>query len=838
MGPEADVAPGDAGTAHPALARFLVGPPVEARLLLVQAPRGLGAGWFATGWIAAGPPARQAMPSVQPVSLPRPEPSRQPRPTASRARVLDGAWAARDPGAFIDHLSILLESPGAGRVAVVGGPDLPTGSLAGAFPARLAGPEDLVLTVAEIRRHAAGWALQRGTDHRSPASGRWPDGRPLNGRSVPPLSPEAIHAATGGWMEAVRILCADPLATGTARKAILSPLLQWVAMENQDGLIAETAFLPEFTEEILAAFPSHRSDPVPTLERLRQLGLVVRTPHGKWFMPTLIQHVLQESVRQSRGQRVRGLTAAAVDALAAVGRIEAAVEAALRGRAWDRATDLLLEHWADLYYTDGPALARLAAGLPRLVIGGVDATAVVSQLLTTIVDERGEMRLPAVNPDYAHDETGQQLRTATTRLYRNPDHRALTLGLIEVGYLRTAGHFIQSAHAAERLRRALAAALATHRIRPLLAGATELQAGISLHLADRLQDARVAYEQAHFWAERAGAHALRAGTHALRADAAAKLALVSAHLWDTDQTRRWIVQAEGPLAQGGWGASTAERTLDLARAHVAFAELDRDAVRTILRRLPAEPDQDEFWAPHAFLLALWWGHRGQALQAEQRIFDWRQSRPHSHHAPLAERLLSEALHAVRLGTGHAGVVPGWEHSELLANLEALRCLHAGDVNGALRALRLPQRTTPRHRNVAMMIDVLARTGATPDNVEETVLDQLAAIHGHGGELNDLAGFHALGWTPIFLRLGMIDDIGAVRLQAHARPLSGPGEPPSLTPRERQVLHLLREGKTRRQMAAATFRSENTIKGQLRSLYAKLGASTARQALDQARHYGL
>jgi DNA-binding NarL/FixJ family response regulator len=50
--------------------------------------------------------------------------------------------------------------------------------------------------------------------------------------------------------------------------------------------------------------------------------------------------------------------------------------------------------------------------------------------------------------------------------------------------------------------------------------------------------------------------------------------------------------------------------------------------------------------------------------------------------------------------------------------------------------------------------------------------------------------------------------------------------------------MLREGMTRKQMATSTFRSENTIKGQLRSLYGKLGASTSEEALEAARHYGL
>ncbi|SLM99976.1 response regulator transcription factor [Brevibacterium yomogidense] len=65
-----------------------------------------------------------------------------------------------------------------------------------------------------------------------------------------------------------------------------------------------------------------------------------------------------------------------------------------------------------------------------------------------------------------------------------------------------------------------------------------------------------------------------------------------------------------------------------------------------------------------------------------------------------------------------------------------------------------------------------------------------------------------------------------------------GARPALTPRELEVLDGLRQGLTRRQIAERQFRSENTVRSQVRSLYQKLGAGTLDEALETARRWGL
>jgi DNA-binding CsgD family transcriptional regulator len=60
----------------------------------------------------------------------------------------------------------------------------------------------------------------------------------------------------------------------------------------------------------------------------------------------------------------------------------------------------------------------------------------------------------------------------------------------------------------------------------------------------------------------------------------------------------------------------------------------------------------------------------------------------------------------------------------------------------------------------------------------------------------------------------------------------------LSPRERQVLGLLAEGHSNKQLARTLSLSENTIKTHLANVYAKLGAGGRTEALAIARRRGL
>ncbi len=825
----------DPGASHPALNRFLGMPSGEERLLIVRAPMGTGAPWLAAGWVAADGSIRE-WPGGGP------EPRGELYGPAVRGRIFSWEQSGGEVQAFIDRVGALLDDPDGGRVAVVGGHEVPVGALAAAFPTRLAGPGDVLLTVEEIEAYAAREqsghqvSQQVGRQVRGPVRGQAVAQlaqHVTNGHSLRPLTPIQVHVRTGGWLRAVRILLNDPLGHHSAKLAVMSSLMRWLSAREDGDVVETAAFLPEFTEEILAAFRTHPAvaGPGPTLPQLQEAGLVVQCSDGQWRMPALVREALQLSVIDADPERARELSGAAVEAATLNAGVEATVETALRERAWQRLTGLVQDHWVELYMKNAPMLARAVGMLPRHVVNRLDATGLITRLVAVTRPDGMEFIPPLTRPDYARDEIAQRLRARTARMPLEPNHASLTLGIAELAHCRLAGHYAEAAEAAQRVRATVDAAMDGQRVRPAVAGFADLQAGIALHLADRQVEAKAAYEAAYFWG--------RSGeVDFVKADAAGKLALLSAHRGNLCQARHWLEKVDEPIASLRWGRPMVARAAMLARIHVATAELEYERARELLAELPFEPDADEFWSAHASAIAYALVLDGRMGEAIRRIAEWRQQRPYACRAPLADRLLSEVSSLALVASGRVRAVPEWDQNPMLANLEAVRCLRQQDFDGALRALQVPERTSMRHRSLAEMAEVIARAQATPDTADESVLHQLPAIHRQGGELADLAYFHPFGWTPVFVRLGMIDDDDAARVAAVTNPAGVQENVPVLTPREQEVLRMLREGLTRKQMATSTFRSENTIKGQLRSLYGKLGASTSEEALEAARHYGL
>ncbi|GAA1131142.1 helix-turn-helix transcriptional regulator [Citricoccus alkalitolerans] len=789
---------------HPALPRFLGSPDAGERLLVVRTPAGTEAQRFAHGW------------------------------AGGRGRVLP--WPVENGHAveaaeIISRVGALLEDPAAGRVAVVADQGAPVGRLAAAFPTRIAGPRDLHLTESEILTLAEQLSAGSAPD---PAAGTLTTGEHTGGqpgRLPLPLTPRRIHQKTGGWFLPAAILIADPLGVQSARQSLFSALMRWLHPQDADGSISQAGYLPQFTEDVIDAFRPEGFGAMPSARDLESLGLLIRDGSGGWFMPWLVRDCLRDAMQEGHPHRVAELNRAVDEALAATGHIEAVVQRTVDARAWNRLEELLLEHWADLFVWNEPVLASAVNSFPRAEVAGVDVTAFMPGLLNATDPDTVPFTLPAQRPDHDRDEGLQRLRAGTARLYRTPDRKALTLGTIEVAYLRRVGLFTESADAAVRLNVALSAALSTTPVRPVMASFVRLQAGISLHLADRVAEAKTAYEKAFRWA-------LRSSAEPLIAEVAGKLALLSIHQGNTDRARFWVAKVEAPLAQVRWARNVAAFAADVARAHLALTELDLVKAHAVLDELPPDLDTDEFWASHAALLVRAASVEGRGADAARWVLGWRQERPAAAQSPLAKRILSEAFHAARISAGDLTVVPGWDRNQELADLEALRCLLKGDSDAALRALRMPERFGQRNRNLSALIGVLARARCTPATVPDPVVRQLASIHQHGGALADLSAFHTLGWTPVFRRAGLVDDAGLARLQQLASPALVEREAPALTSREREVLQSLKAGMTRRQIAESTYRSENTIKGQIRSLYAKLGASSAAEAMEQARHFGL
>ena len=114
---------------------------------------------------------------------------------------------------------------------------------------------------------------------------------------------------------------------------------------------------------------------------------------------------------------------------------------------------------------------------------------------------------------------------------------------------------------------------------------------------------------------------------------------------------------------------------------------------------------------------------------------------------------------------------------------------------------------------------------------------------------------ALGVAGIVPRAAPVEDIAAAidaaakgvpyvapgllgALSGTIRPALGAVDGPMLSPREREVLVLLAEGRSNREIAATMAVTVATVKTHLVHVYAKLGAGNRNEALGQALTLGL
>ncbi|HEY4614850.1 MAG TPA: hypothetical protein VIG75_05265, partial [Citricoccus sp.] len=631
--------PIDHGQPHPALDRFRAQPMPDERLLIIRAPGGTGAEWFASGWVARGGTASAGDQHHGPAD-----------------RVLQWDSETEDAETLTWRAGQCLAAS-EGPVAVVAGPNAPIHDVAAVHPCRLADATDLLLTPEEI-----GTLLARstGTPGRSSAA----LGRPA------PADPAELYRLTGGWLAAIQALQASSRYPRLARQSLTAPLLRWLRARDPLGYLAEAAFLPEYTEAVLDQYLPAHGGPPPSLRELATEGLIRPDEAGDWFMPDLVRDTITDCLREKMPERVDGMVRAAVEAVDRAGRIGVAVDTALKRRAWAPMETVLANRAAELFTTDARHLRALLSRIPEPVLAQMDHLRAALRILASAGPEGMSLPLPSVEPDLRRDRTATRLRERAARKYRDPNGRAVAYGVVEISYLRVSGHYEAAAEAALQLRQAVRGALDSGPLNLPLASIAELHAGLCLHLADRLGEAGLAYTSALDLA--------RHGNHAyLQADALSKLALLSVHQAEYLPARAWLEQQEGPLSQVGWGRGMVSRAGDLARAWCALAELDLDGAAAVLDRLPAEPDTDELWSAHAHVLALLWTLQGDPGSARRLVRIMRRDRPYASRAPLADRLLTEAQHYAEFVTGRSREIPGWDRNPILANLEACRCLGSG-----------------------------------------------------------------------------------------------------------------------------------------------------------------
>ena len=764
---------------HPTMARFLAWDDGTCRLLFIRSAVGTGRTFFARSWLGN-----------------------------RVGEVLDWSGGGLDEATETDLLIHRLRADATLHLAVILAPDASLWDLSSRTQCLVARHRDLLLDARETAR--------------------------LGGPGARAETDEAqdIHELSGGWLAAAQALAADPKAAARAQQIIRSGLAPWLAHRDPEGALSEAGFLPAFDRRTVEAFYGEFSPVVHTLEELVEAGLVQEDGRGGWMMPAMVRQVLVERVGLRGHEPTTVLEQAAVNAMAATRGVGAAVESAVASRSWSALLNLLLEHWVDIFLGNPQHLGAVAAKVPHFIAAQTGYMHMGLRFLGQADRDGMALQLPGFEPDYATNQTAQRLHRDTQRLYAKPNTHALTVGLLETAHLRLEGLYPEAAHAAKRLIEALHRALDTRKLNSALVSWIELQAGISLQLAGLDVRARQAYERGFHWAR-------VSGKAFLLADVAGKLALVNILEGDGAATERWLAEHDAAIGDVGWGRAMVERTAALARAYLALARLDYAGFEELMGSLPPKPDNDEFWAAHAQLLALRKINAGTSDAARAMVSSLREERRYASASPLAKRLFSDTLMLAEIldrGGMRSGTGIGTEQRDPL--LLALGHLLNGNPDAALAALQdVPLTGGLRRRgNLAVYLDLAARNpgGPTPQ-----ALQRVRRLHRDSGVLYEISILGLVpGWSGVgrvlqlepeeFRRLGYALDFAPAPLPRR----------PVLTAREQEVLRQLRTGMTRRQIAEADYRSENTVKTQIRSLYRKLEASDVEHALAHARDWGL
>lgn len=792
-----------ATTDHPAWARFSAVLTDSESVLLIPAPAGLGRGWFARSWSGDRDVlivhVRDGAHALHPGDW---------NTASSLAEALDTPVAQAQAGPVSQRrLAIVLDSPAFDW------------SLLAGLDWHLARVPDLLLSVEEIAalgEHNASALLHPEDIHDQLTAA------------------EELHRLTGGWLEPTLVLLRDPSALARAQESMLPFLSHWIVDQHNGWEMAKSAFLEPITAQTLSAFFREVHGEPPLVEDLLAAGFLVRDGDGVPFMPSLVRHCLKTLVRQNDRGLADDLVAVAIDAVADSADLVSAVHQAAAHRHWQALGAVLLERGMELFTADARIIRRLLALMPATFVDqwlGTFSGAAVRLIKGARTDGMSFV-LPDGGLEYERDSLAPRMRTSTTRLYRSPGSQALAFGLIEVGYLRIAGHDLQAAAAARRLLTALHTAESRSQLRPALASVVNLHAGVALEIGGDKVRAYSSYRAAFY-------HVDGTDHPFLLADTTSKLALVTALHGDTHEAREWIAEHERWVGKVGWGRPMVARNAQLARVLVALADLNLDAMDDALSVLPAAPDQNETWQVHAYLLAMRSLLAGQPKKALVVTNSMRYQRPHPSKTPLAQGLFAIADHAAHAATPSElpspdpGDVPPPTPEILL--LDACHALVIGDLERA--SLRLTRARTDvmgaRWLNIAAQLHIITN-GQDSGGMVEHLIDDVVSGQGALVDLVLLRRHAVLSES----HLQRLPEEARARITRIPEARTDESMRPTLTPREQAVLDGLREGLTRRQIAQKQFRSENTVRSQVRSLYQKLGAATLGEALEAARRWGL
>ncbi|WP_182358817.1 helix-turn-helix transcriptional regulator [Tomitella gaofuii] len=851
---------GEVATGESNRRRWFGTPLVRTRLLgalddagpvvVLAAPRGFGKRTLARQWLRAGADAGAEVheATARAVSdsgrclgiveevIAAAAPARPCRVVIVLEDGADGTAGALGPGALEDIAVFSSCHPGI-RVLII------ARTRSAALAAATAGMEVGLLGAAELAFTDAEFAdlLRVAGIEFPPASSSAVNGF-LGG--VPALAdaaePALRHLAASGWADDVGYI--DPYDD------VWAPLRASVAGRVEDSL----AGLPRATRnsDMFTALAVLGSAPVRTLAAIASVedpaavtawadtvGVQWSDPgrdDERWSVAPVARWALVERIADGAPSAGPEVLDALTDRLAASGDQASALRVLMAVGDWPRATEFMRRDFSHLMRQDIQLVRTFLEVLPpecsrhdpmvemgRSVFAGLDAG-------TFGVVTRMSRSADGLGNDALGDDAGLPLSDVVS---------GATASIV---LLRLSGAFEDGAALATRIADRVAGVPSGEH--ELIKGYLPLYRGqwaIAHELAGDLATAEAQFRETF-------AESKALGVDFMVKNAAGTLAMNDALTGAMDRARRWLAIERQYPDPGGWLATRVRIPGRVADVFLALDAIDVDAAETALDALGTPEDTEEFWAPmiHAHCAVLL--NRG-SLQEGLDLID-RALRQYSRWAPprsFAERTLSlmrcDLLTALGRGNEALRAVDGPPRSPG-ASVRAAR-IHL--LNGDLAAVheKLGDCSGLAGRPCTfidgLVICAAAHAARGEDDRARAALGRAAAAAQHSGSVRPLLLVPRMHRQRMLQLLPDADPIRAVwEKHDDVDVFAGRLTMVTLTPRELAVLRLIAEGKSRREIAATLFVSENTVKTQLSSVYRKLTVHNRDQAVEAARRLSL
>ncbi|SDQ96698.1 helix-turn-helix transcriptional regulator [Microbacterium sp. cf332] len=353
-------------------------------------------------------------------------------------------------------------------------------------------------------------------------------------------------------------------------------------------------------------------------------------------------------------------------------------------------------------------------------------------------------------------------------------------------------------------------------------------------------------------------HALMfADSDPVRYRASAVQTLIFALNGEFDAATTTRALCDGLARDNGWSPLDTDYALVLGEVLLAVAAFDADRVARasgLLRSIaPRDPYAQHAAATADAITRILHGDIAAGVAGLRTVIGGAWSHlSHRLVRDLALSVLADATLAQGSARRALSVLDGRDaapdHTVCFDAQRAAAHLALGDDRAALdvtdACLALGAAHCPRTLAGVLVRRAIARERRGQADAADDLFDEATALVFHtGGSLAPFVTVPQTSLAVLFARLAsrrptLAPQIEAVRQQLRAAvPDTVPAGLPALTPREGSVAVALRGGKTYAQIADDFVVSVNTVKSQMRSLFAKLGVSSRNEAIAVLERHG-